>query len=181
MAGNANSGRKPLPATVHQIRGNPSKKPASELAAAVAAEGEPKSLLTNLPVVAPDPPAFLNAEAKAEWTRVVGVLVTMGLMSEVDRNELAIFCVAYADWKLAREKIEALGESGYVSDTPSGYKQISAWMALANRAEERMTKAGNSFGMSPAARAKFTEVRPPATQGQLFPDEKKDAADHYFG
>lgn len=171
MAGNSNSGRKPVPATVHMIRGNPSKKSAAELAAGKAAATKPEG-------DAPSCPDWLTKDAKAEWRRIVGALVILGLITKIDRAALVAYCVAWGDFKLLREKIDGLGDLGFVESTPSGYKQISAWMQAANRAEDRMLKAGALFGLNPSARQSL-EVRLP--QGELFPeDEKKQAADKYF-
>ncbi|OBX35654.1 phage terminase, small subunit [Halomonas elongata] len=142
MAGNRNSGRKPLPANVHALRGNPSKKAAHELQ---GGQGDKPQVQAEIPPC----PAFLTKDARAEWKRIAKDLQILGLISKLDRGELAVYCQAWADWKVAREKIAAMEESGFVETTPSGYKQMSAWMQLANRAEERMRKAGSSFGLNP--------------------------------
>lgn len=169
MAGNSNSGRRAVPANVHLIRGNPSKKSATELAHAGQS--------MQAPIEAPKCPAFLTADAKAEWKRIAEDLVSLRVLSNLDRAELAVYCQAWADWKRAREKIAELGEKGFVENTPSGYKQIAAWMQLANRAEERMRTAGASFGLNPSARSRIT---PQSPQGELFPNEEKDKAAKYF-
>jgi P27 family predicted phage terminase small subunit len=169
MGGNSNSGRRAKPASVHLINGNPSKLSAEQLAA-MGSTVSPKSK-------APACPEFLSADAKTEWRRIAEDLLALGLLSKIDRAELAIYCQAWADWKASRKKIEELRDGGFVESTPSGYKQISAWMQVANRAEDRMRTAGASFGMNPAARARL-QVRPP--QGELFPNEQKDKAAQYF-
>lgn len=168
MAGNRNSGRRPLPANVHALRGNPSKKPGHEL----HDNGSP-----SLKVEAPPCPSFLTKDAKAEWRRIVKDLEILGLITKVDRAELAVYCQAWGDWKQAREKIEELGESGMVANTPSGYKQMSVWMQVANRAEERMRTAGGSFGLNPSARAKLGTGH--VNQGELFPNEQAETARKY--
>lgn len=170
MAGNSQSGRKALPATVHLINGNPSKKSAAELAAGGRA--------ISVDIEAPTCPSFLTADAKLEWKRIISDLVSLRIVSKLDRGELAVYCQAYADWKKARTMItEAFGSDGYVESTPSGYKQISAWMQMANRAEERMRTAGSSFGLNPSARSRLKDIVP---QGELFPNEEKDKAAKYF-
>ncbi|QFU01263.1 Phage terminase, small subunit [Halomonas sp. THAF5a] len=168
MAGNRNSGRKPLPANVHALRGNPSKKPSHEL----EHTGQQQ-----LPAEIPPCPAFLTKDAKAEWKRIAKDLQTLGLISKLDRGELAVYCQAWADWKVAREKISAMESAGFVETTPSGYKQMSAWMQLANRAEERMRKAGSSFGLNPSARASLGAGT--VQQGELFPNEQAETARKY--
>ncbi|WP_343728512.1 phage terminase small subunit P27 family [Duganella sp.] len=169
MAGNSNSGRKAIPATVHLIRGNPSKKSAEELAGATSRSGPPAQ--------APACPDFLTADAKTEWRRIINDLVVLGVVTKIDRAELAVYCQAWSDWKMARKKIAEMRDTGFVETTPSGYKQMSAWMQVANRAEDRMRTAGSSFGLNPAARGRL-EIRSP--QGELFPNEQKDAAEKYF-
>lgn len=171
MAGNSNSGRRAIPATVHAIRGNPSKKSAAELA-----EGRAKKPVDPA-TAAPACPDFLSADAKTEWRRIIGDLVTLGVVTKIDRGELAVYCQAWADWKYARLKIKEMSDAGFVESTPSGYKQISAWMQVANRAEDRMRTAGASFGLNPSARTRL-QVRTP--QGELFPNEEKSKAAGYF-
>lgn len=169
MAGNRNSGRRALPANVHALRGNPSKKSAHELH---------DNSAPSLNAEAPPCPSFLTKDAKAEWKRIVQDLVTLGLMTKVDRGELAVYCQAWADWKHAREKIAAAeGDTGHIMNTPSGYKQMSVWLQIANRAEERMRQAGNSFGLNPSARAKLGTGT--VKQGELFPNEQAETAAKY--
>jgi len=171
MAGNSNSGRRAVPATVHAIRGNPSKKSAAELADAMSKR--PIDPAT----AAPACPDFLTPDAKAEWRRIINDLVTLGVVTKIDRGELAVYCQAWGDWKHARKKIAESNDAGYVDMTPSGYKQMGVWMQIANRAEDRMRTAGNSFGLNPAARTRL-EVRVP--QGELFPNDEKTKAAGYF-
>lgn len=169
MAGNANSGRKPLPAKVHKLRGNPSKLPTAQLEAEVLSQG--------VPVEAPPRPDFLTAVAAEEWDRIVADLVKVGLVSTIDRAELAIYCQAWADWKCAREKLHELQEEGFIEIAPSGYRQIGVWMQIANRAEERLRAAGVSFGMSPSARARL-KIQPPPPETPS--NGQSDIASKYF-
>lgn len=170
MAGNTNSGRRAKPAALHVINGNPSKKTDAELAMGAGQPVVP-------PVGIPDCPTFLTDPAKNEWRRIAPDLQVMGILSRIDQGELAVYCQAYADWQYFREKIATLKEDGYVEATPSGYKQMSAWMQSANRAEDRMRTAGASFGLNPSARARL-QVRAP--QGELFPNAEKETANKYF-
>lgn len=175
MAGNSNSGRKALPATIHLLRGNPSKKSEAELASAAKINNPANTALS---VEIPPCPAFLSKDAKIEWKRIAKDLVVLGMVSALDRAELAVYCQAWADWKQARERIDGLGEIGMIDETPNGFKQVGVWMQIANRAEERMSKAGSAFGFSPSARSKLGQ--PASPQGELFPNEQAKAAAKYF-
>ena len=173
MAGNANSGRPPLPATVHALRGDPSKK---GMAALLSAAQAPV-----VPVAAPPKPDFLSEEASQEWDRVTAALVSLGWVSTLDMMALASYCEAVADWVRFRRKIAELskvGDSGDVQTYESGAKQISVWRQLANDAERRANQAGALFGFSPVARRAMKALAGP--QGELFPNEQRDAAERYF-
>src|SRR5262249_62334236 len=41
---------------------------------------------------APEPPAWLDPEAKAEWKRLASELVALGLLALVDRGLFTLFC-----------------------------------------------------------------------------------------
>jgi len=173
MAGNQNSGRHALPTNVHLLRGNPSKKSAAELRGAPGVTFEAKL---------PPCPAFLTSDARSEWRRIAADLRTVGMVAAVDRAELAVYCQAWADWKMARERLAEEAalrrDGGYVDVTPKGFQQMGVWMQLANRAEERMRTAGASFGFSPSARSRVgAQV---AAQGELFENEQARVANTYF-
>ncbi|MBG4091621.1 P27 family phage terminase small subunit [Pseudomonas aeruginosa] len=173
MAGNANSGRPPLPATVHMLRGDPSKQGMAALQAAARAPA--------VPVEAPPKPDFLSAEGEQEWDRVVEALTALGWISALDMMALATYCEAVGDWVRFRRKITELNaemeNSGDVQTFKTGAKQLSIWRQLANDAERRANQAGALFGFSPVARRAMKALAP---QGELFPNEARDAADRYF-
>lgn len=173
MAGNANSGRPPLPASVHLLRGDPSKKGVAALLAAAQAPV--------VPVEKPPKPDFLTEEASQEWDRVTDALVALGWVSTLDMMALATYCEAVADWVRFRRKIRELskvGDAGDVQTYESGAKQISVWRQLANDAERRANQAGALFGFSPVARRAMKALAGP--QAELFPNEQRDAAERYF-
>ena len=72
-------GRKPKPTQLKVLDGNPGRRPLNDR--------EPQP-----PEGAPEPPEFLDAEARAEWFRTAGVLQQMGTLSKADRAPLAAFC-----------------------------------------------------------------------------------------
>jgi phage terminase small subunit len=78
-------GPKPLPANVHLMRGNPSKKPLAALLDDVVRPD----------VAIPEAPAHLGEEARAEWDRITGHLQALGLIAEIDRAALTGYCVAW--------------------------------------------------------------------------------------
>ena len=75
-------GRKPKPTSLRVIEGNPGKRPLNTR--------EPKPVRG-----APTCPAHLSPTAKAEWKRLIGQLVELGMISLLDRAALAAYCQTY--------------------------------------------------------------------------------------
>ena len=154
-------GRHTLPANVHQLNNNPSKKSAGELQDAIL-----------VPVEIPDCPSHLLPVAKKEWKRITPLLEACGLISKLDRATLAAYCQAYARWVNAETEIKKLGDKGLIETTPSGYKQMSVLLQISNRAVDQLDKLGRNFGFSPNARAALNMV---AKQGSLLPNDPMEA------
>lgn len=146
-------GPKPLPAKLHLINGNRSKLTPSKLLDGVH------------PLVSiPDPPEHLLPEALEEWARITVELEKLGLVTEIDRAALAVYCQAYGRWVNAELKLAENNGSAMVDITPSGYKQQGVWLQISNRAVEQMHKFLAEFGMTPSARSRVTA----SPQGDLF-------------
>ena len=176
MAGNGNSGRPSLPASVHLLRGNPSGKNVAALLDEVQSP--------TVPVKAPPMPDVLSDDAKAEWERVVPALMSMRLLSELDAMALAAYCQAAADWRRYQRLIAAKNAKsddelgGDVQTFKTGAQQMHVLRQLANDAERRANAAGAHFGMSPVSRRNLKAPAPP--QGELFPNDPRAAAERYF-
>lgn len=176
MAGNGNSGRPSLPASVHVLNGNRSKK---NLGSLIDAVKDPV-----VPVNAPPMPEFLTGEAVAEWERLVPALIALGWVSNLDLMALASYCQAYADWVrfqrlIATRNSESLdGLGGEVQTFKTGAQQTHVLRQLANDAEKRANAAAAQFGLSPLARRNMRASAAP--QGELFPNDQRDAAAQYF-
>jgi len=167
-------GPQPLPANVHVLRGNPSKKAAGDLLADLQPEVE-----------LPDAPSWMWAEAKKEWKRIGAELVRYGLVSRLDRAALVLYAQAWAKmvWaerqlaramKLAEEKraaAEAAGEAydggdGIMVRTPNGNLTYSHHWVVGRRAAEDVNRFLASFGMSPSSRSRVATSE--NRQGSLF-------------
>lgn len=160
-------GRRRLPNNVHELHGNPSKKPLRELLGGVH------------PVVEiPNCPSHLVPEAKKEYKRVTAELKELGLISKIDRAAVSGYCAAWAEVVYCELKIseknnnDPKGQSGFIGITPNGYEQMSVWVQVRNRAYERMMRFASEFGMSPSSRTKAT---PSENQQNLPGFEKPDA------
>lgn len=165
---------------MHLLRGNPSKKPLHELVDELQPEVE-----------IPGCPRHLLPEARKEWKRITPELERYGLISNLDRAALALYCQAWARWvwaedqlqraqKLAEQKraeAEARGEvyaggDGYTIPTPNGNLTYSPHWVISNKAQQQVDAFLASFGMSPSARGR---VNPSANrQRELFGNDDPD-------
>lgn len=155
-------GPKPLPANVHLLRGNPSKKPLADLVDGLQVEVE-----------IPGCPPHLLPEARKEWKRITPELERYGLISKLDRAALALYCQAWARWvwaerQMARaqalaEQLQAeadakglpyTGGDGLTVPTPNGHMTYSPHWVIANKAMEQVHKYLASFGLDPATRGR---------------------------
>lgn len=93
-------GPKPLPSNIHLLRNNASKKSLASLLDDVVRP----------PVEAPECPAHLEGEARAEWDRIVPHLLSLGLVSQIDRAALTFYCDTWADYVNATNHINLLND-----------------------------------------------------------------------
>jgi P27 family predicted phage terminase small subunit len=133
-------GRKPKPAHLKLVAGNPGRRPIPE--------NQPRP-----PVAAPGCPSHLDEVAQVEWQRIVPLLLGMGVLSEVDRAVLAGYCAAYSRWAKAEER---LAEHGPIVKAPrTGTPMHSPFLAVANAAMAQMAKLAAEFGMTPSSRSRI--------------------------
>ncbi|HEY3432536.1 MAG TPA: phage terminase small subunit P27 family [Rhodocyclaceae bacterium] len=157
-------GPQPQSATVHLLRGNPSKKPLQDL----LDEFKPE-------VEIPDAPSWLWAEAKKEWKRISPELEKYGLISKLDRSALVLYCQAWAEYvwhkqMLTRAKNEAArkrkeaedrgetytGGDGVMVPTPNGGFTYSHHWVGSRHASREVKMYLDMFGLHPAARSRVT-------------------------
>ncbi|MCO7594259.1 MULTISPECIES: phage terminase small subunit P27 family [Pseudomonas] len=177
MAGNGNSGRPSLPASVHLLSGNRSKLSPAQLMNEIK---DPA-----VPVGVPPMPDFLTGDAAAEWVEITEALLALGWVSRLDKMALATYCKAYGDWVRYERMIAELnaksadGLGGEVQTYKTGARQVDALRTMADAAAKRANTAGAWFGLSPLARRNMRAAAP-AGQGELFPNAGQDAAAKYF-
>jgi len=155
-------GPKALPANVHLLRGNPSKKPLGDLLDEFRPEVE-----------IPDCPSWVWPEAKKEWKRITPELEKYGLIAKIDRAALALYCQAWGEYVWAKKMLsqqmakakqkaaEALaagkewtGGDGFMLPTPNGSFTYSPYWVAGQRAGAEVNRYLAAFGMSPSARSR---------------------------
>ncbi len=118
------------------------------------------------PVRVPSCPKELTGEAAAEWKRVTNLLRGLGLVAQLDRAALAMYCQSWARWLDAETQ---LATQGAIVKSPSGYPIQNPNLSVSSQAAKAMQQLLGEFGLSPAARhrmlgaPKKTEDKPQTT------------------
>jgi P27 family predicted phage terminase small subunit len=109
----------------------------------------------------PKVPPGMDKEARKWWRYYAPRLAKLRVLTEVDRECLAIYCTAAA--RRERAEIEIL-KTGAVVKTPAGFAAVNPWLNVSNKAAEIMLRYGQELGMSPASRTRIKVSPSPLPQ-----------------
>ena len=112
--------------------------------------------------VLPRCPEYLDAEAEKCWKRLARELYDAGLLTTVDRDALAAYCMADARYRKAEAEVAKSGEvirTAIIKDDAGnaiggGNIIQNPWLAVANKALETKMKLAAEFGMTPSSRSR---------------------------
>jgi P27 family predicted phage terminase small subunit len=130
-------GPAPKPTKLKALAGNPGKRKLND------AEPKPRA-------GAPACPAWLDAEAKAEWKRILPELQALKLLTKVDRAALAGYCQSYSRWRTAEQAIAKYGLTFETERGPRKRPEVS----ISEKASALMKGFLQEFGLSPASRSR---------------------------
>jgi P27 family predicted phage terminase small subunit len=116
-------------------------------------------------VALPKPPAGMSAAALAEYRRVGVLLVRERVLTELDRNALATYADAVADYASARKRIKARGWFTATGEQPA--------VRAMREAAERINRLGQQLGLTPSSRSKVAAAPKPS--------ERESTAARFFG
>lgn len=133
-------GRPPKPSAQKRLDGNPGKRAVNHR--------EPKPRED-----APECPSHIDAEAAAEWHRLIPELTALGVITIVDKGVLAAYCCAWSRWVKAELMIQKTSEVLQSKDGGGLYQ--NPYLAVANRAMEQMRTFGAAMGLDPASRSRL--------------------------
>ncbi len=96
------------------------------------------------------------------------MLDRMGVLTKVDCNALARYCVLWSRWRKAEEFIRDRGDSYLVKDEAGGLKAIKPYpqVRMANQLSEQLLRLEQQFGMTPSARTRIEVPQQDAQDGQ---------------
>lgn len=150
MAGNANSGRRPQPAKVLQMKG---RRPGKD------SGGRDIPEVPAFTRGAPEPPGWLTPEAQAEWDRVVPGLIALDILKAEDRANLAAYCETWATFVMAVRNVQDNGETiehTVYSQGPNGSSHrtseiVNPFIAVARAAGKELRGFAAQFGLTPSS------------------------------
>ena len=139
-------GRPKAPATIHILRGDPSKIGSQVLKR--EAEAVPPAKAT-LPC-----PRWLRGDARREWLWIAPRLLNYRILADVDRTLLEQYCVAYARWREAERELETAPKV-IAARAPDGSTKLirNPWLKISYDAWRQVQVALMQLGMTPTARA----------------------------
>jgi P27 family predicted phage terminase small subunit len=111
----------------------------------------------------PPPPAYLTGEAKKAWQKLAGQLHRMGVLTDVDHDALARYCVTYQRWLRAEKE---LARNGDVLKTTKGNYVQNPWLAISNRSLALLNGLAAEFGITPSSRTRV-KANPPEEEEKL--------------
>ncbi len=86
----------------------------------------------------PEAPSHLNSGAKEEWGRIAERCLALGVLSDLNRASLAVYCQHYGRWREAEEGLE---KSGLLIKKANGDVIESPLLGIANKAMDAMKRA----------------------------------------
>ena len=137
----AKRGPKPTPSKVLKLRG-------SWLLNNRKDEPQPES-------GAPSCPSWVGTIGKREWKRITKQLEPLGLLTELDRVALALYCQAYDDYVTAKKEMDKEDMRPVVKTANYNYVQ-NPMVGVMNKAWQRVLKAAAEFGLTPSARTRIS-------------------------
>jgi len=116
-----------------------------------------------------EPPAFLDAEAQAEWARLSPALCAQRILTEADCAAFGAYCSAFSDWKRAGEQLTQHGDLVATEQSLS----LSPFVKMKRDAEAAMVRWAREFGFTPQSRAGIVTPPPENDNSKLAQWKRK--------
>lgn len=159
----ATRGRKPKPATLHLLNGNPSKRNLEER---FEKETDAREIAVK---EAPPAPTWLDPIARKEWERVAKLLMQLRILTEADLSALEMYCKSYSRWQEAERQMDAAKSTVFKPNKDSSYIQQLPQVSIAQKYQKICKDWMSEFGLTPSARARGVKQE---SDEQVLPTEK---------
>jgi len=133
---------RPKPTALKIIEGNPGKRPLNK--------NEPKPEIALVPC-----PDYLKEDdiAYEEWKRIVPELYKLGLLTNIDRAALELYCSQYS---IYRSALEAIKEKGITTVNIRHGDKAHPATQVAREAAKIIKAIAIEFGLTPSSRGKIS-------------------------
>ena len=133
-------GPKRQPSRLQELRGNPGNRKRIK-------EAKPST-------TAQQPPAFLQGASLEKWHQLSAILEPMGLLTDCDRDVLAMHCIYHELYLVALADVQKEGQVMQFHSTKQGrpITMIHPQLTAMNKLEALMLKTAAHFGMTPSSR-----------------------------
>jgi len=102
-------------------------------------------------------PTGLDKLAKQCWTQLIPMLLSMGVLSRIDRNAIVRYCIFWSQWHQAQQFLAKNGLVYPIKDGNGKVKCLAAFphVAIVSKVGLLLTKFEQEFGMTPSARMRI--------------------------
>ena len=147
-------GRKPKPPHLKLVTGNPGRRPVNP-GLRPGAE-------------APKPPPGINKLALAVWKETVPLLLSLGVLAKIDKNQIAAYCGIEARRRKNQAILDKHDSDTYETDGKGGrMTRIRAEVKIVEQCEKALKSYAVEWGMTGSSRARMGDPN----QGDLFKDD----------
>ena len=141
--------------SVNSVQGHYSKKEIEErLKREKAITGDSDNIV---------PPIFIQDDVVAlgAFYKIVDELLKVDIATNIDANNLGLYCKEYSVYDLATEKLE---EEGYIllhtNKAGAENTKKNEWYSIQQTALNNMIKLSSLYGFDPSSRAKIAHLQP---------------------
>ena len=106
---------------------------------------------------APDPPTWLDREAKAEWRRVVPELARLKLLSRMTRASLTSYCET---WSVFVDATKTIHAEGILAEGRTG-QVVHPAVKVQMQASAELRRWAVEYALTPASEQKVKPVEEP--------------------
>lgn len=133
-----------MPTELKVLTGNRGKRPLNE--------SEPKPTQAK-----PVRPIEVKGLAKKVWGRIIPELTAMGVLTKIDGETVARYCIASAEWYRASLFIQENGQTYTSKDSKGRVLSINPWpqIAIATKYAAIMKWCESELGMTPSSRTRI--------------------------
>lgn len=105
----------------------------------------------------PERPEWLDADAAAAWDALAPRLEAMNLLTRIDGNALARYCVLWTHWRRAALFVDKYGTSYSIKDGNGRVKCIAQFPEVAqiHKLSVALSRLEVEFGLTPSARTRI--------------------------